>query len=690
VPRRPTATPFRATPDEGGRRTGAAGSRLSLAGEVPEPAPARTGWIDRARISRLARDGGPLIAELAVPFVLVLYLALESGGYSTVTSSEVGVIAWWLVLLGAALGLLARGPIGRARWLAFGLLAAFAGWTALGLTWTESSEQTMVEVARVLTYLGVLALALSAPRPGAIGRVAAGVGAAIGVVAVLALLSRLQPTWFPENSAADFLPPTAERLSYPLGYWNGLAALLAMGMPLALVGATYSRRVLTSALAAAVVPVIALAAFYTLSRGGALEIAVGLVVLVALAPRRLALVPTLAITGGASALLVLIATRRNELEAGLLSETAAQQGDEMLLITLIVCVAAGAAVGLLQAAIRSARPEAGRWSARRRRAGGAIAVTLVAAALVAAFAAGAPGEVSDAWEEFKTPHAGDDATRFGSASGSGRYQNWSAALDANQSEPLTGIGPGAYEFWWSRTNDLPDLFVRDAHSLYLETLAEAGVVGLAILVALLCTVGWAAVSASRRGGRHAAAIAGASAACAAFVCAAAIDWAWELAALTVAFLLLAGALLAARERVGEAGARPRGGGRAGRAVLGVSAVIALVAIAYPLYAQKAIAESERAVAAGDLDEALERAESAAELQPYAATPSVQRAIVLEMLGEIDAAAAQAREATRQESTNWQTWLVLSRLEASRGNPREALDAYRTARSLNPQSPLFER
>jgi cytochrome c-type biogenesis protein CcmH/NrfG len=64
--------------------------------------------------------------------------------------------------------------------------------------------------------------------------------------------------------------------------------------------------------------------------------------------------------------------------------------------------------------------------------------------------------------------------------------------------------------------------------------------------------------------------------------------------------------------------------------------------------------------------------------------------VLELAGELDAAAAEAQEATRQESTNWQTWLVLSRLEARRGNAEEALSAYREARSLNPQSPLFQQ
>ena len=660
---------------------------------VTEPVAAASGLAATTRSRdlayRLVRDAGPLLAEFGLPFVLVLYLALQSGGYSQVTSSEVGVIVWWLVLLGAVLGLLARGPMGRARWLAFGLLAAFAVWTALGFTWTESSEQTMVEVTRVLTYLGVLALALSNRGPGTIERVAAGVGSAIAIVALVALLSRLHPSWFPENTAADFLPITRERLSYPLGYWNGLAALIVMGIPIVLAAATYSRRLVTSALAAAVLPAMALTAFYTLSRGGAVELAVALTVLFLLAPRRLNLLPTLAITGAGAALLIVLATGLDSLEDGLVTGSAQAQGDEMLLLTLVVCTA----VGFLQAAYRGVMPEGiGPVGRDAVIATAAIAGVAVVIGVASAVAAGAPDELSDSWQEFKSPTIDErGATRFVSASGTGRYQHWDAALDAGESEPLTGIGPGAYEFWWSRTNDLENFFVRDAHSLYLETFGEAGVVGLLILLAFIATLVWAAVSAARRSGRHRAVIAGVAASCAAYLTASAIDWVWELAAVTAAFLLLGGAILTTRDQVerDESEDREARRGLPGRVVLAAAAVVALVVIAIPLTAAKSITDSEQAVAAGDLDEALDKADDAAGLQPYAATPSLQRAIVLELEGDIDAAAVEAREASRQESTNWQTWLVLSRLEARLGNADEALAAYRNARSLNPQSPLFQ-
>ena len=50
----------------------------------------------------------------------------------------------------------------------------------------------------------------------------------------------------------------------------------------------------------------------------------------------------------------------------------------------------------------------------------------------------------------------------------------------------------------------------------------------------------------------------------------------------------------------------------------------------------------------------------------------------------------ALAATRKESVNWRNWLVLSRIEAELGQAAPAVRDYRSARSLNPESTLFER
>jgi cytochrome c-type biogenesis protein CcmH/NrfG len=50
--------------------------------------------------------------------------------------------------------------------------------------------------------------------------------------------------------------------------------------------------------------------------------------------------------------------------------------------------------------------------------------------------------------------------------------------------------------------------------------------------------------------------------------------------------------------------------------------------------------------------------------------------------------AAARRATADAPTDWQTWLILSRLEVETGHPGLAVRAYRRARADNPRSPLF--
>src|SRR5438034_14268 len=75
-------------------------------------------------------------ATWLVAALLVVYLALNNGGYDAIQRSEVGVAVWWVVLVGTAVGALSVAWGTRYGRLAFGLLALFAGWTALSLIWT--------------------------------------------------------------------------------------------------------------------------------------------------------------------------------------------------------------------------------------------------------------------------------------------------------------------------------------------------------------------------------------------------------------------------------------------------------------------------------------------------------------------------------------------------------------------------
>jgi O-antigen ligase len=314
-------------------------------------------------------------------------------------------------------------------------------------------------------------------------------------------------------------------------------------------------------------------------------------------------------------------------------------------------------------------------------------------AVAIAIAAGLPGYLSDRWHDFKQPGgAGTSAQRFESASGNGRYQYWSSALDAQATAPLTGIGPGTFQYWWAENGTISG-FIRDAHSLYFQTLAETGIVGLVLLGGLIGFLLVSGARTARTASLDRSLLAGAVAACAAFAVAAAVDWVWQLPVLPVAFLLLGAAILAGRERGDADGSpgsatAPAGLRPVGRAAIAGVSLAALVVIALPLVAASALQTSQADARSNQLSSALRDAQNAHDLQPYAATPSLQEALLYELQGDFPNALGAARAATAAESTNWRTWLVLSRIEAESGHGGASLDAYKRARTLNPRSPLF--
>ncbi len=647
-----------------------------------------------ALIAAIGRHG-PAFAGWLLPFLLVLYLALEQGGYDGIVRGEVGVAVWWIVLVGAAIGVLPAAKLGRSAWIALALLAGFALWTGIGIGWSESAERSVAELGRVAMLLGVFALAVSTQGSGAARRTVAAVASASVVVAALAVLSRMEPNLLPVENIVSFLPSAENRLSYPLGYWNGLAHLIALGLPLTVWLGASARLPAIRALATAALPVMALAAFLTLSRGGLGAAAVALVVLVAIYPRRMQLLTPLVLGGAGGALLIAGAAQRNDFQDGLVNSTAAAQGSEMLALAVFVC----GGVALLAAAVALAdRHGLGpRLPQPSPQSTGIAAGSIAVLAVLIALALGAPNELDRAWQDFKQPSAASAGVeRLGSTSGSYRYQYWQSALDANATNPLLGIGPGTYEYWWARDNplaDQPGFFVRDAHSLYFETLAELGIVGFLLIAGLIGFVVVAGgVRTFRRGGQ-APVLAAATAGAAAFMVSAGIDWAWELTVLPVCFLLLAAVVLGRDTDPDDDAPQPGADGMRGplpRLGVVALAIAALAAILLPLTSLSAIEDSQAEARSDSLQQALVDARTAGAVEPYAATPNLQQALILERGGELKAAAAAATSATEDEPTNWKPWMILSRIEAARGKTAASIDAFRRARALNPSSPLFSQ
>jgi hypothetical protein len=646
-------------------------------------------------VSRRLRPGAA--ADLATSLLsasTVVYLSLSNGGYEVTERSEIGVIVWWILLLGTLTGALVVTRSSLAGRVLLALLTAFVAWSALSLAWTESEERTMVEVARNATYLGVFALALCAATRDRWRHLLNGITLGVAVVVALALLSRLEPSWFPDQGAATAAFPGGEhqgRLSYPLNYAGGIAALGALSLPLLLGATATARTVAIQAFAAAALPVAALTLWFTASGFAIPLAAIGIATFLLLSPDRLPKLATVLVVAAGSAVLIAAAAQREALDQGFVNAAGQQEGDEMLAFVLVVC----GGVALCQAAIslgaRYARRPA--WMHTTRRQASLLAVPIAVGGIAIAVIAGAPHEARDAWNEFRFDAPTGADTRgeaLLSTRGGGRYEFWRAAIDANASEPLLGIGPGTFEFWWSREGETGE-FVRDAHSLYLETLGELGIVGLLLIAAAVLTVlGVGVVRALRAPPTLRTGIAAATGAAAVFAVGAGMDWFWELAVLPIVFFALAPIALAAGSRAQGAADSGRMSVVAGRAATAIAAVACLVAIVIPLASTGAVNASRASAEEGRLDAALQDARAAERIQPWAATPTLQEALLLEAQGDLDGAAAAARQATAEEPTNWRTWLVLSRIETYRGNAQGSVAAYREARELHPTSPLFTR
>ena len=655
----------------------------------------------------LRRADGTALATWALAGGLMLYLGFDGGGYDTLVSSQVGLVLWWIVLVGAAWGVLPAGRLTRFAWAGLALFGGFVGWTALASTWSLSSQRSLQDLSLVASYLAVLLLAaaIHRDRACAVRHSVNAIGSAVALVVVFALVSRLAPNTFPAaHVTGAFLGNGAqERLSWPLNYWNGLAALVALGLPLLLSIATSARTVVAQAAAAAAIPLLALCGYLTFSRGGAIASVVAVLCFAVLAPDRFPKIATMLVAAGGSAILIAGAVHRAAINQGLASQAATVQGKQLLVTIVLVCVAVALGqTGIGLAARHGTLPRPLRVPRGRARVLLAIGIAVVVAG---ALAGGAPSRLSRAWHDFQHAQVSASqtnlATRFSSLGGNGRYDYWKVAVHSTRGHVLTGSGPGTFQLVWQPRATVPG-YVINAHSLYVETLAEVGVVGLALLVGFFLLVLGTAVRLVIRSDHEARArAAGAAAALLAFMVSAIADWVWQLPVLPAAFLLLAAAVLApaspkalVREQVSGSEPRQARRGARGRRLLvragfGVVAIGCLVAIGVPLATVTNVRQSQAAVNAGNTTAALADARSAVRLEPGAASAQLQVALVLELQHHVRSALAAARMATRDEPQNWSAWLVLSRLQAESGQAKASVASYRRARSLNPRSSLFQ-
>jgi hypothetical protein len=649
--------------------------RSGVAGPLP-----RFGFAEAGGGTRVARlAAAPLLVALSVSL-----LSLGAGGFFPVAWGWSALFLIWATCM--ALLLRERIVLARREWLVIGGMAGLVGWTTLSGVWSTGWTAPALQTELLLVYLSALTALLLLTRPKtAPGLLAALTATAVAVVAY-ALAGRLLPgaPAMPGPGFNDGL--SGFRLSEPLGYWNALGLMAAMGILLALGQAAGARSVGWRAASAAVLPVMATALYFTYSRGAIAALCLGLLVALALDPNRLRMaclgIWVLAPTAAALA----VAIGSNALTHVGASQARMSSQGARLTAALAVCALAAAAgpVVLGRLKLDPARlPRPG-----RRAAAGGLGL-LVCLMVALSVVAGSPSRlVNRGLDSFgsnsgyggpqraghqRGPATADLNARFTDLSGHSRLTLWQDAWRDFTAHPLLGSGGGSFAQHW--VQDRPtDLNVRDAHSLYMQALAELGPIGL-ILLAVVLGVPLAAGLRVRRLPLVPAALG----AYAAYLIHAATDWDWQMPAVTlVALCCAAFVLVRARDQLGSRPRELRTGVRRGMlAALALAGAFAFVG----LQGNRQMSAAQSALDTHRWGAAEQQALAARRWAPWSTHTWLVAGQARLAAGDAAGARAAYRTAIAKDPNDWQLWFELAR--ASTGAEQRA--ALSQASSLNPLS-----
>jgi Flp pilus assembly protein TadD len=164
---------------------------------------------------------------------------------------------------------------------------------------------------------------------------------------------------------------------------------------------------------------------------------------------------------------------------------------------------------------------------------------------------------------------------------------------------------------------------------------------------------------------------------------------WQMPVVSVVGFALLGLLARLDSTVGA----PALEGRLRVVAVGLCAAAALVAIgveAAPMLGELKVRNSQAAVARGDATAAQNDAVDAHKLEPWAATPYLQLALIYEQAGRLAGANRAIAAATIRDPDDWRLWLVASRLQVKSGAVGAAVRSLRRARALDPLSPLLRQ
>jgi O-antigen ligase len=621
----------------------------------------------------------PSLARVPAAFLLGLAIVVAAAVFAGGGSSDaavfpigVGASALALAAVGAALaGAIPRPRVGNAGAAALVLLGALVVWMGVSVVWSIAPDRSWAYANRGLAYLAFLALGVVA---GALARrapsiVAAGLGVFVAAALAWALAGKIAPGLAEDGGRIA-------RLRVPVGYWNSLALLFALGLPIALWLASEPRhRHALRAAAVAFLAALGVGIVLTYSRGGLIAATAAVVVWLALTSHRLQSVAALAVAAPFAAGVLVLAFRLS----GIVDDGqgfAARSADGKVFglavgVALVAAFGAGYGASLLDARVTVSEER------RRRVARGLVRAAIGAAvAGVVAFAIAA-GPVTrwlerqaDAFANPPTELVTQDPSRFTSLSSNNRWSWWNEAWKAFEARPLTGVGASSFPTA-HRILRHDRLTATTPHDFPLQLLAEMGIVGL-VLGGGAAAAALAGAGGALRRLRGPDRAAGAALACGivAYVLHSLVDFDWDFLAVTAPVLVAAGVLLSA--------GRPSAPERLGLAWAAVPAALfacAVVSLGAPWLAERRVDAAYRDLEAGRPEAGLADANGARGLDPLALDPLLARASAQIALGDLEAARASLVRAIELQPLDSDAWYELGAFELDVGGQPKAAARY---------------
>jgi O-antigen ligase/polysaccharide polymerase Wzy-like membrane protein len=588
---------------------------------------------------RAARElwSPPLAAALALT-AAVLFFGGGSGSSTLpwIGGAAIACAAVFVAVYGIPPGSLALLP-----------LCGLALWCAASVAWSIEPDRSWDYANRAVVYVAFALV--GAFVAGRARELAIGLSALLGAVCAWALAGKVFP-WLYEDYGR------ISRLRGPVGYWNALALLGDIALPLGLWLATRWR-----AAGALLVYGWLVAIALTYSRGGVAVAVIVVGVWLLVSGFWLQGLATLVSAGLPAAGVVGLAfTLHGVTSDGASHATRVRDG---LAFGAALLIGAGVAAAL--AGIPPPQPD----PAVRRTAIALVIVMAAALCLLGGLHA------RTWWDQFTAPATSEvtnSPSRLTEASSNHRWIWWKEAWRGFRNHELAGTGAGSFEFTNLRYRTSTTDVALEPHNLPVQFLSETGAVGLVLfLVAALVLVRGA-----RRPTDPELALAFALPA---YLLHGLVDIDWDFAAVSAPVFLVAGALAV---RPIE---QPRRSFSAGLAAAGI-AVAALSSLFAVWLGNRWTGEAYDALGTNNA-RAITLAKRARSVQPLSVEPLFAQALAEQLQRHYGQTLGLLQRATRLQPENKETWYNLGffNLEV-RHCPRTALPELDRFTALDRQDP----